>query len=172
MLKFHLSQELTSMISNAVEAFALRLEKECKISKYTILEVWEQCSDDIVTSNKTPVLKKVKKTDEQKMDAPTVQKLVKADMPERRFALRKNQFGNYEHKETGFVFDAQTKSVWGKQIGDKVRTQLSMADVELCKQFGFKFTMPEKFDDDVLENEDQLSDVDELGLNDDNDDDE
>jgi hypothetical protein len=87
-------------------------------------------------------------------------------MPERRFALRKNQYGHYEHKETGFVFDPQTKSVWGKQVGDQVRTQLTLTDVELCKQFGFKFTMPEKFDDDVPENEDQLSDVDELGLED------
>jgi hypothetical protein len=170
MSKFHLSQELTNMISNAVEAFALRLEKECKVSKDTILEVWEKCSDDIVTSNKTPVLKKVKKADDKKMDAPTVQKLVKAEMPERRFALRKNQFGHYEHKETGFVFDPHTKAVWGKQVGDQVRTQLSLSDVELCKQFGFKFTMPEKFDDEVPETEDQLSDVEELGMNDDADD--
>ena len=164
MSKFHLSKELTSMISNAVEAFALRLEQECKISKDTVLEIWEKCSDDIVTTNKTPVLKKVKK--EQKMDAPTVQKLVKSDMPERRFALRKNQYGNYEHKETGFVFDPQTKSVFGKQVDDQVN-QLSFSDVELCKQFGFKFIMPEKFDDEIPENEDQLSDVDELGMEDD-----
>lgn len=171
MSKFHLSQDLTTMISNAVEAFALRLEQECKISKETVLNVWEQCSDDIVTSNKVPILKKVKKVDDKKMDAPAVQKLVKADMPERRFALRKNVYGHYEHKETGFVFDPQTKSVWGKQIGDQVKTNLSFADVELCKQFGFKFTMPEKFDDDVPENEDALSDVDELGMPDDEDED-
>jgi hypothetical protein len=166
MSKFHLSKELTSMISNAVEAFALRLEQECKISKDTVLEIWEKCSDDIVTTNKTPVLKKVKK--DPKMDAPTVQKLVKSDMPERRFALRKNQYGNYEHKETGFVFDPQTKSVFGKQMDDQV-AQLSFSDVELCKQFGFKFTMPEKFDDEVPENEEQLSDVEELGMEDDED---
>lgn len=164
MSKFHLSKELTSMISNAVEAFALRLEQECKISKDTVLEIWEKCSDDIVTTNKTPVLKKVKK--DAKIDAPTVQKLVKSDMPERRFALRKNQYGNYEHKDTGFVFDPQTKSVFGKQVDDQVN-QLSFSDVELCKQFGFKFTMPEKFDDEIPENEDQLSDVDELGMEDD-----
>lgn len=164
MSKFHLSKELTSMISNAVEAFALRLEQECKISKDTVLEIWEKCSDDIVTTNKTPVLKKVKK--DAKIDAPTVQKLVKSDMPERRFALRKNQYGNYEHKDTGFVFDPQTKSVFGKQVDDQVN-QLSFSDVELCKQFGFKFTMPEKFDDEIPENEDQLSDVEELGMEDD-----
>ena len=170
MSKFHLSQDLTTMISNAVEAFALRLEKECKVSKDTVLAVWEQCSDDIVTSNNTPVLKKVKK-EEKKLDAPTVQKLVKSDMPERRFALRKNQFGNYEHKETGFVFDPMTKSVFGKQVGDQVRTQLSFSDVELCKQFGFKFTMPEKFNEEVPENEDRLSDVEEVGMPEDGDED-
>jgi hypothetical protein len=46
MSKFNLSQELTNMVSNAVEAFALRLEKECKISKETTLKIWEKCSEE------------------------------------------------------------------------------------------------------------------------------
>jgi len=171
MSKFHLSQELTAMVSNAVEAFALRLEKEQKISKEITLEIWEKCSDDIVTANKTPVLKKAKpsmsEADKQKQDVQTVQKLVKVE-PERRFALRKNAFGHYEHKETCFVFDPQTKEVFGKQVQDKVK-QLTVSDIELCKQFGFKFQMPEKFEDDVVADETQLSDVEELGMVDDGD---
>lgn len=175
MSKFHLSQELTKVISNAVEAFALRIEKEHKISKDTILEIWEKCSDDIVTTNKTPVLKKVSKgaseAEKQRQDVQTVQKLAKTE-PERRFVLRKNASGNYEHKETGFVFDPQTKEVYGKQVGDKVKL-LTISDIELCKQFSFKFQMPEKFDEDPVELEDtNLSDVEELGLADDIEDDE
>lgn len=172
MSKFHLSQELTNMVSNAVEAFALRLEKECKISKETTLQIWEQCSEDIVTTNKTPVLKKPKtgmtEAEKQKQDVQTVQKLVKSE-PERRFALRKNPYGNYEHKDTGFVFDPQTKEVCGKQVADRVKP-LTLSDIELCKQFGFKFQMPEKFEDELLVDETQLSDVDELGMVDDIDD--
>ena len=160
MSKFNLSQELTSMISNAVEAFAMRIEKDHKISKDTILEIWEKCSDDIVTTNKTPVLKKVKATSEaekQRQDVQTVQKLVKTE-PERRFALRKNEYGHYEHKDTGFVFDPQSKEVFGKQFGDRVKS-LTISDIELCKQFGFKYQMPEKFDDVIEVEETQLSDV-------------
>ena len=173
MSKFHLSQELTTMVSNAVEAFALRLEKEQKISKEITLEIWEKCSDDIVTTNKTPVLKKSKpsmtEAEKQKQDVQTVQKLVKVE-PERRFALRKNAYGHYEHKETGFVFDPQTKEVCGKQVHDKLKP-LTVSDIELCKQFGFKFKMPEKFEDDIVAEETQLSDVEELGMVDDGDDD-
>ena len=170
MSKFHLSQELTNMISNAVEAFALRIEKEHKISKDTVLGIWEKCSDDIVTTNKTPVLKKVSKSiteaEKQRQNIQSVQKMVKSE-PDRRFVLRKNECGHYEHKETGFVFDPQTKEVFGKQVGDKVKS-LSISDIELCKQFSFKFQMPEKFDDDPVEqDETQLSDVEELGMLDD-----
>ncbi len=165
MSKFHLSQELTTMISNAVEAFSLRIEKEFNINKNSVLKIWEQCSDDIVTTNKTPVLKKAKETD-KKSDVQTVQKLVKSE-PERRFALRKNAFGNYEHKDTGFVFDPATKEVFGKQLIDRVKP-LSMSDIEVCKQFGFKFQIPERFEEDVVEvDETQLSDVEELGMVDD-----
>lgn len=169
MSKFNLSQELTTMISNAVEVFSLRIEKDFNIKKELVLQIWEQCSEDIVTTNKTPVLKKVKpvtEADKQKSDVQTVQKLVKAE-PERRFALRKNAFGNYEHKDTGFVFDPATKEVYGKQLIDRVKP-LSMSDIEVCKQFGFKFQIPEKFEDDVVEvDETQLSDVEELGMTDD-----
>ena len=168
MSKFHLSQELTNMISNAVEAFSLRIEKELKINKETVLEIWESCSEDIVTTNKIPVLKKVKavtEADKQKTDVQTVQKLVKSE-PEKRFALKKNEYGNYEHKDTGFVFSPQTKEVVGKQSGEFIKS-LTLSDIELCKQFGFKFQMPEKFEDDHMDqDETQLSDVEELGLDD------
>ena len=161
MSKFHLSQELTDLVSNAVQAFALRLESECKISKETVLSIWEKCSDDITVKNKT----KTKKEKEVE-DANKIQKILKPQ-PERRFALKKNEYGNYEHKDTGFVFDPQTKEVVGKQEKDKV-INLKLSDIEVCNQYGFKFKMPERLEEEtVLVEEEELSDVEELGLLDD-----
>jgi len=169
MSKFHLSQELTDLISNAVKAFALRIESEHHISKDTILDIWERCSDDIVNPvKKTKITKKSMETDKQKQELQQVQKLVKTEIPEKRFALRKNAFGNYEHKDTGFVFDPSTKDVFGKQVDSLVKT-LTVSDIELCKQYGFKYKMPERFDDEPDVEIEDNSDVDELGLNDEQD---
>lgn len=152
MSKFQLSKELTDVISNAVQAFALRLETECKIDKERVIEVWNAVSDDIVTT-KT----KVEKTVTEKKAAPAP--LPK--LPERRFALRKNAHGNYEHTDTGFVFDPQTKEVFGKQTGAEVKP-LSLADVDVCKQLGFKYRVPETFLDEAGNDvDDAVSDLEE-----------
>jgi len=156
MSKFHLSKELTDLISNAVQAFALRIESEFKVSKEKILEIWEESSEDIITPQKKT--KKATEVDKLQKDATMVKQLIKTEVQPRRFALRKNKCGNYEHSETQFVFDPQTKEVFGKQVGDEVQP-LRLSDIELCNQFGFKFKMPEKFDDDVVEIEAEISDV-------------
>ncbi len=169
MSKFHLNQELTNLISNAVQAFALRIETEHRISKDVILSIWDKCSEDIVSTKKKTgaATKKSTDADKQKQELQTVQRLVKSEVPERRFALRKNKYGNYEHTDTSFIFDPATKEVCGKQVGEIVKS-LRISDIELCKQYGFKFKMPEMFEDEPEEEKEHVdSDIDELGLMDD-----
>jgi hypothetical protein len=159
MSKFQLSQELTKLVSDAVQAFALRLESECKINKERILEIWNTCSEDIATVKQKTPKGAVKPT--KQVSAAVEEKKVQtiAKLPERRFALRKNAFGNYEHKETSFLFDPSTKDVFGKQVGDKV-VALTMNDMDICKQLGFKFRIPETFTDEAgQESEDAVSDI-------------
>lgn len=50
--------------------------------------------------------------------------------------ISKNSLGNFEHKETGFVFEKESKRVIGKQEADQI-SQLSIADVQVCKELGF-----------------------------------
>jgi hypothetical protein len=156
MSKFHLSKDLSELISNAVHAFALRLETEHHIPKEQVITIWEKCSDDVVDKKKP----KKEEKEKTKTDAEKIQKMVKAELPERRFALRKNAYGEYEHKDTGFVFDPLTKEVKGKQVGDHIK-DLSLSDVELCKHYGFKFRIPDRFEDDVLEMDAEVSDLEE-----------
>lgn len=49
-----------------------------------------------------------------------------------------NEFGNYEHKPTGLLFNKETKVVYGRQVGNSIKT-LSHADVENCNKFKFTY---------------------------------
>lgn len=60
------------------------------------------------------------------------------------FHIMQNAFGNYEHKETGFIFDSNTDEVIGKQDPDGTITPLSVNDIELCKENNWLFKVPLK----------------------------
>ncbi len=60
------------------------------------------------------------------------------------FHIMKNKFNNYEHKETGFVFDSKTDEVIGKQHPDGTIIPLSVNDIELCKENNWSFKVSTK----------------------------
>jgi len=49
-----------------------------------------------------------------------------------------NAYGNYEHKQSGFVFDKDTKKVIGKQVGETVM-KLNESDLEMCKRMSVSY---------------------------------
>ena len=58
------------------------------------------------------------------------------------FNIMKNKYNNYEHKDTGFIFDSNTDEVIGKQLADGTISQLGLNDIELCKENGWVFIHP------------------------------
>lgn len=60
------------------------------------------------------------------------------------FHIMKNKFENYEHKETGFIFDPKTDEVIGKQHSDGSIIPLSVNDIELCKENNWSFKVSTK----------------------------
>lgn len=54
-----------------------------------------------------------------------------------KLSISRNEYGNYEHKATNLVFNDE-KLVYGKQVLDKI-LPLSMADIENCKRYNFKW---------------------------------
>jgi hypothetical protein len=149
MSKFRLSKEITQLVNDAVIAFASRVESEFKINKDRVLEIWNSCSEDSV---KPPAKKVIKVAQEEKK----VQEILRK--PTETLRLKKNKNGNYEHPPTGLVFDPQTKEVFGKQVGDSL-LPLTLEDVELCKQYCFRYRIPETFQDSVEEDDGLLSDL-------------
>jgi hypothetical protein len=77
------------------------------------------------------------------------------------YNIRRNQYGNYEHAETGFVFDEINKMVVGKQSADGGILNLTPSDIELCIKYRFSYVLPTNLnieeEKDVV---DTLSDID------------
>lgn len=58
--------------------------------------------------------------------------------PKTGYILRRNQYGHYEHPETKFLFDKETKEVFGKQSDTEEVLPLSVEDIEQCKTMNFR----------------------------------
>ena len=81
----------------------------------------------------------------------------------------KNKYGNFEHTETHFILDENTKKVIGKQQGDNV-VNITFNDIELCKMYGLEYKIPlnlndknddknEEVEDELLEDEEEDDEV-------------
>ncbi len=60
------------------------------------------------------------------------------------FSVKMNKWRNYEHEGTGLLFDRKTEEVYGRQKSDGTVVQLTLDDIETCKNLGFKFRLPER----------------------------
>ncbi|MDC0230933.1 SAP domain-containing protein [Aureispira] len=115
-----------------------------------------------------------KKKSSKKNVESKIQTAIKEKIPV--IQIRRNQFGNYEHKETGFVFSKIDKNVIGKQNDSGVLDELTEDDIELCNKYKFKYVIPSNLnkksikdtivdeisDDPDDDDEDDLDDLDDL----------
>ena len=101
----------------------------------------------------------------KKDDSPVV-KAAKASIGE--LAIRRNKHGNFEHMQTGLVFNTE-KQVYGKQLDSGEVKALTSEDIETCKKYKFPFKLPDNLNvnkslDDIkvdeIEEEEELDDED------------
>lgn len=97
----------------------------------------------------TDVIMTKKKSVNKDKEQPTIIKKLTANIP--NLIIKKNKFGKYEHKETGFIFN-DTKVVIGKQNIDGSINQLNEEDIDICNSFKFKFKFPVNLDENKLDN--------------------
>ena len=100
--------------------------------------------------------KSKKETKKEKVVATPVAKKLTAKIP--IVPIRRNQFGNFEHPETSFVFNNKTQKVVGKQNDDGSVEPLTKTDIDICHKFKFMYELPENLDqkmglDDVVVDE-------------------
>jgi len=94
-------------------------------------------------------------------NAPTSQVLSSITEKVGTVEIRKNKFGNYEHFETGLVFNNESKNAIGRQNNSTGKIDsLTPKDIELCKKFKFKYIIPENLSTDKGLNSVKVEDVD------------
>jgi hypothetical protein len=53
--------------------------------------------------------------------------------------IERNQHGQFQHIESGLVFDPQTKKVIGKSSGSEALELLDLEDLEVCHKYHFQY---------------------------------
>ena len=98
--------------------------------------------------------KKIVKDDTEK---PVIKKLTPS-VP--TIPIRRNQFNNHEHPETGLVFCRKIKKVIGKQQDDGSISSLTTEDIENCNKFKFEYVLPENLDSKgKLDDDEQIEEL-------------
>lgn len=63
----------------------------------------------------------------------------------KKIIIRRNAHGDWEYE--GLIFDDKTKNVVGRLGEDGVVKPLQRQDIEKCKQFKFRYTLPQILDE-------------------------
>ena len=61
--------------------------------------------------------------------------------------IRKNEFGNYVHSETQFIFSKDTQQVIGKQEDNGEISDLTKNDIDICNKYKFAYILPENLNE-------------------------
>ena len=114
-----------------------KLKKYSKLKKLELIGfILNKKVDDVKPT--TP-----KKKAKKKQSEPKVTKVVKNAIP-KSIEIRRNDNGDYMHVPTKLVFHKETKQVIGKyEDGKEGFKQLTLEDVETCKQYNFSYELPE-----------------------------
>jgi hypothetical protein len=127
-------------------------------------ELVSRLLDSLSSSSATST--KASSNSNSKKDESPVVKAAKASIGE--LAIRRNKHGNFEHMQTGLVFNTE-KQVYGKQLDSGEVKALTSEDIETCKKYKFPFKLPDNLNvnkslDDIkvdeIEEEEELDDED------------
>lgn len=103
----------------------------------------DNTKEDTPKASKKPPAKSKAAKQAAVVATPVAQKLT-ANIP--NILIRRNKYNNYEHPETGLVFDNETKIVYGKQNENGSVDPLTDEDIDQCNAFKFKFKIPKNLD--------------------------
>ena len=142
-------EDLLKMKKPEIQALCKKNELKYSGTKTELIDILLGCANG--KSKKAPI----KKTTEIKpTPKPTPIETLIANQSS-TIAIRRNQFGNHEHPETGLIFDKKTKKVIGKQNDDGSIEDLTVAYIDLCNKHKFGYVLP-----DDLEQKTSLDDID------------
>ena len=87
----------------------------------------------------------IKTTPTKKLNSAVVKKLVDKNQII-DICIKRNKYDNYEHVETGFVFNNKTKKVFGRQLPDGSVVELRPEDIDICNKYKLSYYIPDNLD--------------------------
>ena len=117
------------------------LEKECKDNNICLGTNKNNLISNLL--NKIPALERKSENTYKNKVLDNISKQTTA------IEIRRNIFNNFEHKDTGFIFNSKTKCVIGKQNIDGSVSALTKEDISTCNQYNFNYDIPENLNTDL-----------------------
>tara|TARA_Y100000389_G_scaffold196544_1_gene229637 strand:+ start:69 stop:839 length:771 start_codon:yes stop_codon:yes gene_type:complete len=127
---------------NKQELIALCKNKGKKCSGTKVMLINRLLGKEDEEEKKSPISKK--STSKKQHEKTPVVKKLSANIP--NILIRRNQFNNYEHPESGLVFNSKEKIVIGKQNDNGSIDDLTEEDIDKCNAFKFKYKIPINLD--------------------------
>ena len=151
------------------------LVAHCKARKLKVSgtkqELIERLTGGVATSSTTTVKKendttsKTKPAAKKRKSEPETPKVIKNIQSFiQTIKITRNAFGNFQHEETGLVFDKVSKQVVGKQNPNGQVDLLTVEDIELCNKFKFKYTLPNNLNANKKANTVVIEELEEDGI--------
>jgi hypothetical protein len=155
----------TKGVSKEILEFIILMTKEYVFTQEELTEVWikyleekekmkQEENEDDYSNLKRPALVDVckqmnlksggtkKDLIERIENEKKIKKLIHIENPMRTVLMNAN--GNYVDTKTSFCFDPYTKRVIGKEVDGEI-VQLTLEDVEFCKENHYRYVIPETF---------------------------
>lgn len=158
--------EINYMSMTKPELIKLCKEKKVKCSG-TKTELINYLTSNIQTNTKTmqSTLKKTTPTIPTNNNVPSVLKSLCSQ--KNTIKIHRNQFGNFEHEETGFIFNNKTQKVIGKQNKNGDIDTLDSNDIDTCNKYKFSYLIPNNLDSKQAMSDVNIDDIeDDLTVND------
>lgn len=150
-LEFKISRDDLLKIWNGNSSSASSSSINAELNKLTKQELMEMCKVKTlkVSGTKNDLIKRLDEyeiskskqhniTQKKEESNSVLEKITKVPVIE----IRRNEFGNFEHKDTSFVFNQETNKVYGKQHIDGSILSLTPEDINICNKFKFNYDIP------------------------------
>lgn len=132
-LKLQPSAELNKLNKNELIA-------HCKAKGLKTTGTKQELIDRLTNGASTPVAVPEKKVQKKSSEPPVITKVQNTIQT---VQIKKNSFGNFEHSESGLVFDKVSQKVIGKQNASGKVDSLTDEDIEVCNKYKFSYQVPE-----------------------------
>ena len=176
--KYNLDKSELNKMWNNIDVIAPQESKPCDDDKKKIVnaltrltkpELVELCkTKGLKTSGtKTQLIELLSNEEAKKLVVKTEKVTTKLVAKIPSISIKRNQFQNFEHEETSFVFDNKDKKVYGKQNPDGSIAPLTKEDINLCNKYKFSYIIPDNLDTKNNKVDQELEELDDIENDDD-----